>query len=69
VVVTDQRDPRSEYRVYRRSDRAPVSVWRGMAQSTDGIEAVAAPLGPRFRRGLFVAMNNAGRNFQLNAWP
>lgn len=69
VIVTDQRDPRSEYRVYRRSDRAPVAVWRGMAQSTDGIDAVAAPMGPLFPLGLFVAMNNAGRNFHFYAWP
>lgn len=69
VIVTDQLNPHSDYRVYRRSDWQPVAVWRGTAQSTDGIEAAARPLGPRFPRGLLVAMNNAAHNFHLYAWP
>jgi len=69
VIVTDQLDPRSEYHVYRRSDWQPVAVWRGTAQSTDGIDAVARPMGPRFPRGFLVAMNNAAHNFHLYAWP
>lgn len=69
VIVTDQLDPCSEYRVYRRSDWQLTAVWRGTAQSTDGIEAVVRPLGPRFPRGLLVAMNNASHNFHLYAWP
>jgi len=69
VIVTDQLDPHSEYHVYRRSDWHPVAVWRGKAQSTDGIEAVARPMGPRFPLGFLVAMNNAAHNFHLYPWP
>ena len=69
VIVTDQLDPRSEYHVYRRSDRRKLIRWRGLAQSTDGIDATDAPLGPRFPRGLLVVMNNARRNFQLYRLP
>lgn len=69
VIVTDQLDPRSEYRVYRRSDRVEVAVWRGTAQSTDGIEAVARPMGSRFPKGFLVAMNNAAHNFHLYRFP
>lgn len=69
VIVTDQRDPHSEYRVYRRSDWVEVTVWRGTSQSTDGIDAVARAMGPRFPKGFLVAMNNAAHNFHLYAWP
>jgi 3-phytase len=69
VIVTDQLHPRSEYHVYRRSDWQAVAVWRGSSQSTDGIDAVARPMGPRFPRGFLVAMNSAAHNFHLYAWP
>ena len=69
VIVTDQQDPRSEYHVFRRSDRKEVGVWRGDAQSTDGIDALAVPLGPLFPQGVFVAMNNTRHSFQLYQLP
>jgi len=69
VIVTDQLDPRSEYHLYRRSDWQEVAVWRGRSQSTDGIDAIARPMGPRFPRGFLVAMNNAAHNFHLYDMP
>ncbi len=69
VIVTDQLDPRSEYHVYRRADRAPLAIWRGVSQSTDGIEAVSAALGPAFPRGMLAAMNNSTHNFHFYALP
>lgn len=38
------------------------------ADSTDGLEVVSTNLGPRFRDGLLIAMNSAGRNFLLYPW-
>jgi 3-phytase len=77
LVCTDQLPRNSEYRVYRRegSSGRPhdhsevVSVIRGGADSTDGIEITAVALGPRFSQGLLVAMNSSGRNFLLYSFP
>ena len=69
VIVTDQLHPRSEYHVYRRSDWQVVAVWRGRSQSTDGIDAVARPMGRHFPRGFVVAMNSAAHNFHLYCMP
>ena len=38
------------------------------ADDTDGIDATAAPLGPRFPNGLFIAMNSGPKNFLLYRW-
>ncbi len=77
LVCTDQLEGNSEYRVYRREGKpgSPhdhsevVTVIRGGADSTDGIEVTAAALGTRFPQGLFVAMNSGGRNFLLYPFP
>lgn len=69
VYVTDQLNPRSEYHVFDRKTGKEVAVWRGMAESTDGLDGIARPMGPRFPRGFLVAMNNAKRNFQLYPLP
>jgi 3-phytase len=67
VVVTDQLPEASEYHVFHNGRE--VWIWRGSASSTDGIEALARPLGSRFPRGLLVVMNSSRRNFQLYNWP
>ncbi len=53
VIVTDQIDPRSKYNIFSRSSKPlpnlkEIALWRGMAQSTDGIDAIAKPMGGRF---------------------
>jgi 3-phytase len=76
ILCTDQIDGNSEYRVYRREGKPGnphdhsevVTVFRGGADSTDGLEATSAALGPRFRHGLVVAMNSGGRNFLVYDW-
>ncbi len=77
LVCTDQLEGNSEYRVYRREGKpgSPhdhsevITVIRGGADSTDGIEVTAAALGTRFPQGLLVAMNSGGRNFLLYPFP
>jgi 3-phytase len=69
ILVTDQLNPRSEYHVFDRRTRKEIAVWRGMSESTDGLDAIARPMGPRFPRGFLVAMNNAKRNFHIYRWP
>jgi 3-phytase len=69
VIATDQLATGSEYHVFDRKSLSELAVWRGQAESTDGIEASTQPLGPRFPRGILIAMNNARRNFQFYAWP
>jgi 3-phytase len=76
IVCTDQIAGNSRYRLYRREGKpgAPhdhsevVKVIAGKADSTDGIEVISAPLGPRFPHGLLVAMNSAGQNFLVFDW-
>jgi 3-phytase len=76
IVCSDQIAGGTELRVFRREgqpgrphDHDPaVAVIRTMADSTDGLEVIAAPLGPRFPHGLLVMMNSAGRNFQMYDW-
>lgn len=76
VICTDQLDGNSRYRVFRREGRADnpndhselVGVFSGGADATDGIEAISAPLGDRFPRGIFVAMNSSARNFLVYDW-
>jgi 3-phytase len=76
IVCTDQRPGGSQYRLYRREGlpgrphdhQETVKVVSGPADSTDGIDVTSVPLGPRFPRGLLVAMNSKGRNFLLFPW-
>lgn len=76
ILCTDQVEGNSEYRIFRRegAPRAPhdhselVKVVRGGADSTDGIEATSAPLGPSFPAGFLVAMNSASRDFLIFDW-
>jgi 3-phytase len=76
ILCTDQLDRNSEYRIYRREGKAGnahdhsevVSVFRGSADSTDGLEATSAALGARFQHGLVIAMNSTGRNFLVYDW-
>ncbi len=77
LLCTDQLPGASEYRVYRREGKAGkthdhsevVKILRGPADSTDGLEATSVPLGPRFPRGLLVAMNSGGKNFLVFSFP
>ncbi len=76
IVCTDQLAGNSEYHIYRREGESGrphdhstlVKIVRGGADSTDGLEITSRPLGPKFPRGLMVAMNSAGRNFLLYRW-
>jgi 3-phytase len=71
ILCTDQVPGSSAYRLYRREGEPGrphdhtrlMGVVRGGADETDGIEAVSAPLGPRFPRGLLVTMNSGPKNF------
>ena len=65
LIVTDQIAGKSEYHVYAKRGEAvrPLFILRGTADSTDGIEFAAAL--PGFSDGLLIAMNSAGKNFQL----
>jgi 3-phytase len=70
IVCTDQLESNAEYHVYRREGgHSLVTVLRGGADSTDGIEVTSMPLGPRFPNGLMIAMNSKGRNFLVYRWP
>ncbi len=77
LLCTDQLEGNSEYRIYRREGKPGnphdhsevVAVIRGGADSTDGIEVTSSALGPRFPRGLLLAMNSSGRNFLLYTFP
>jgi 3-phytase len=73
VVCNDQIPGRSVLHVFPRDgqpgrphDHEPaLASIVTAADTTDGIDAVSRPLGPRFPRGLLVMMNSAGRNFQF----
>ena len=76
IVGTDQLDEDSEYHVYPR-EGAPgnphdhsreITVLRGGADATDGIEISSRPLGPGLPSGALVAMNSAPRNFLVFRW-
>jgi 3-phytase len=76
IVCTDQRQGRSEYRLYRREGEpgrphdheTTVAIVRGSGDATDGIEVTSRGLGPRFSHGALVAMNSRGRNFLVFSW-
>ncbi|MDX2181650.1 MAG: phytase [Bryobacteraceae bacterium] len=65
LIATDQLPGNSEYHVYDRRDNGELFVFRGGADTTDGIDITSANLGPEFPTGLFVAMNSGGKNFLL----
>ncbi len=75
IVCTDQIPGNSKYHIFRREGRAGnphdhserLKIVGG-ADSTDGLEVVAASLGPQFPNGLLVVMNSAGRNFLVFRW-
>lgn len=76
LISTDQIEGKSRYLLYRREggpagphDHAKVGVFEGLADSTDGIEAVAMHLSPALPRGILVAMNSSSRNFLVFVWP
>ena len=62
VAMTDQLPNRSTYRVCD-ADRRLLGEFTLGADATDGIDACAEPMGRRFPKGIFVAMNSKGRNF------
>ena len=64
LICTDQREKNSVYRVFeRRGDNAFVGEFSGGADETDGIEATSVNLGPKFPKGIFIAMNSGSKNF------
>lgn len=76
LISTDQMPGASRYMLFRREgspgnphDHAvPVAIIEGGADSTDGIDATSAPLGPAWPRGLLVAMNSGPKNFLFFPW-
>lgn len=69
LLFTDQLPGRSE--VHVRERRAPyreVGVFTLGADETDGLDAADA-WGPRYPRGVVVAMNSRGKNFLGAGWP
>jgi len=76
LISTDQVQGNSRYLLYRREGTAAgphdhsevLAVIEGGADSTDGIETVARPLGRAFPRGMLAAMNSAGKNFFFYNW-
>ena len=77
IVCTDQLSGNSEYRLYRREGKpgSPhdhsdvVAVFRGGADSTDGIDVTSSAVGSRFPKGMLVAMNSSARNFLIYSFP
>ena len=70
IVCTDQIEGGSEYRVYaRKGEHKLVTVLRGGADSTDGLEITSRPVGPGFPNGFMIAMNSKDRNFLIYKWP
>ncbi len=75
IFCTEQREADeggSRYWVFKREgergnrhDHRAVAVIEGGADETDGIEITSRPLGAKWPRGLFVAMNDRGKNFLL----
>lgn len=76
VICTDQIAGNTHYHIYRREggpagphDHSEmIKCIRGGADSTDGLEATARPLGARFPAGIVVAMNSGPRNFLIFRW-
>ena len=69
VIVTDQLTPTSEYHVFNRKSLKEIAIWKGQSESTDGLDAIARSMGPKFPKGFVIAMNNRDHNFHLYSWP
>lgn len=72
IICTDQIPNGSRYFVYPRQGAQqdpPLLILSGGADSTDGLDATALPLGPNFPQGLLVAMNSGPKNFLLYRFP
>jgi 3-phytase len=65
LISTDQLPANTDYHVFDRKTNQELFVFRGGADTTDGIDITSANLGPEFPAGLFVAMNSSGKNFLL----
>ncbi len=66
IVFTDQIEGRTKFNVHQRG--APhnrVATFLTGLDSTDGIEICSKPLGSKWPKGLFVAMNSKDRNFAM----
>jgi 3-phytase len=70
LICTDQLPGNSRYFVYPRDgdQSKPLRIFTGGADDTDGADATAAHLGPRFPNGLFIVMNSGPRNFLIYRW-
>ncbi len=76
ILSTDQVAGNSRYHVFRREGKAGdphdhselLKIVSGGADSTDGIDATSASLGPQFPNGLLVVMNSREKNFLLFRW-
>jgi myo-inositol-hexaphosphate 3-phosphohydrolase len=66
-------DDKSRYLLFRREGtpgnphdhQQTVAAVTGGADSSDGIDATSAFLGPQFPKGVLVVMNSSGRNFLI----
>jgi len=76
IICTDQISGGTRFHVFRREGAADnpndhseaVFVVSTTADSTDGIEATSASLGPNFPNGAIIAMNSGPQNFVLFRW-
>jgi 3-phytase len=76
IVVTDQIDGGSTYRLFRREGEpgrphdhsALVAELQTDSDATDGIDVTAAAMGPAFPAGLLVTMNSRPRDFLFFDW-
>jgi len=76
IVCTDQLEGDSEYHVYPREGASgnphdhsrEITVFRGRADATDGLEISSAVLGPALPSGAMVAMNSKPMNFLVFRW-
>lgn len=66
LFSSDQLDKGSITHVFRREgDNRLVAKLAGGADETDGIDVISAPLGPKYRFGIWVAMNSDQKNFLI----
>ncbi|RYG86998.1 phytase [bacterium] len=72
LVGTDQIKGDSIYSVYDlapgAAPRVPRLRFHGNVDETDGIEVCALPLGPRYPRGIMVAMDSTPKRFAIFDW-
>ena len=76
VICTDQIPNGTEYRVFKREGEPGrphdhsklVKVITTATDSTDGLEVSSANLGPKFPKGIMIAMNSRPKNFVLFDW-